>query len=60
MTVVQFPQAETRDQRLRGLEACLTYLQTEASQLDLPMLAHIIGVAREEAREAASPAANER
>lgn len=58
VTVIDFPKAETRDQRIRGIEVCLSYLQTEARSLGLPMLAHIIGVAREEAREARPAAAN--
>lgn len=60
MNVVQFPKLDSRGQRIQGIVACLSYLQTEARHLDLPMLAHIIAVAREEAREAALPAANER
>lgn len=52
MTVVSFPLQESRAKRIEGIEACLHYLQHEARALGLPMLSHLVGVAREEAREA--------
>ncbi|MEW5726809.1 MAG: hypothetical protein AB1918_03190 [Pseudomonadota bacterium] len=52
MTVIPFPASQSRADRIRGIEACLDYLRADAQALNLPMLAHFIGVAREAAREA--------
>jgi hypothetical protein len=61
MTVIAFPrnlrpahQPEVRQptaDRLRGIEQCLISLAGEAEELGLDLLAHMIAVAREEARD---------
>lgn len=51
MTVIAFPRAERREERLRGIEQCLDALAHEAGSLGLPLLAHMIAVAREAACE---------
>lgn len=52
MTVIAFPRRESRDNRLRGIEQCLDSLGEEAEAMGLPLLAHMIAVAREAARDA--------
>jgi hypothetical protein len=61
MTVIAFPRSfrtnpaeepcESTDERLRGIEQCLDSLAGEAEELGLGLLAHMIAVAREEARD---------
>lgn len=53
MNVIAFPRQERRETRLRGIEQCLDALGEEAEAMRLPLLAHLIAVAREAARDAA-------
>ncbi|MGE5547891.1 MAG: hypothetical protein ACM33T_13390 [Solirubrobacterales bacterium] len=59
MTVVPFPTSSSAETRLQGIASCLDYLVAEAEAMGLDLLAHVIGVAREEAREEAAKAAGE-
>jgi hypothetical protein len=51
VTVIAFPRAERHHERLRGIEQCLDALYEEAEELGLDLLAHMIAVSREAARE---------
>ena len=53
MTVIAFPRRDRLQDRLRGIEQCLESLCEEAEDLGLDLLAHMIAVAREAAREEA-------
>lgn len=52
MNVIAFPRQESRETRLHGIEQCLDALGEEAEAMGLPLLAHLIAVAREAARDA--------
>ena len=51
MSVIPFPRADRREDRLRGIEQCLESLSEEADELGLDLLAHMIAVARQAAQE---------
>jgi hypothetical protein len=52
MNVIAFPRQESRETRLHGIEQCLDALGEEAGAMGLTLLAHLIAVAREAARDA--------
>ncbi len=52
MNVIAFPRREHREDRLRGIEQCLDALGEEAAAMGLPLLSHLIAVAREAAHDA--------
>jgi hypothetical protein len=50
--VIQFPQNdESTERRVNGIKACLEYLYGEALAAGLPMVAHLVGAAREATRD---------
>jgi len=51
VSVIPFPCADRRADRLRGIEQCLESLSEEADELGLDLLAHMIAVARQAAQE---------
>jgi hypothetical protein len=47
--VIQFPtRSEPHGRRVRGIQACLNYLYEEAVEANLPVVALLLGAAREE------------
>lgn len=51
MSVIPFPRPERREDRIRGIEQCLSSLAVEAEDMGLDLLSHLIAVAREAAHE---------
>lgn len=52
MTVIEFPaKATPSERRIKGIHDCLDYLYGEALAAQIPMVAHLIGVAREASRD---------
>lgn len=47
MLILPFPTPEDRSERILGIARCLDMLGSEARDLDLGLVAHLIAVARE-------------